>query len=59
MTTFDAAGPDSEPVHSALPDAAKLFGEQERELRTLGAGAAKPICAVRVTPFKLAETVAV
>lgn len=46
-------------VQVALPAALKVFGEQERELSALGAGAAKPICVLRVTPFKLAVTVAV
>jgi hypothetical protein len=59
MTAFAAAGPDRLPVHTALPAALKLFGEQVSELSELAAGAISWICAVRATPLRVAVTVAI
>jgi hypothetical protein len=58
-TAFTAAAAVKEAVQVEVPAALKLFGEQESEVSTLGAGAASPICVERVTPLKLAVTVAV
>ena len=58
-TAFTAAAAVNDTVQTEVPAALKLVGEQESELNTLGAGAASPTCVDRVTPLRLAVTVAV
>jgi hypothetical protein len=59
IVTPALAAASRETVQVAFPAALKLEGPQTREFRELGAGAASPICVERVTPLRLAVTVAV
>lgn len=56
---FTAAVDDKVKVQVEVPTPVKLFAEQESELSTLDAGAAKPTCADRRMPLSVAVTVAV
>jgi hypothetical protein len=59
IRAFAAAWAVKVTVQVELPAALKLFGEQETEFKELGRGAARLIAMERVTPFRLAVTVAV
>jgi hypothetical protein len=58
-TAFVAAAAVRFTVQVVLPAALRDAGEHPKELITLGAGAASPIWVERVTPLRLAVTVAV
>lgn len=56
---FAGAAADNTMVQAALPAVLNVSEVQLKRLRLTAAGAVRPICAVRTTPFRLAVTVAV